>query len=168
MASSAIYVDEQQEMLAVSNLANLYTMTDQLFGVRGRKQVLESIHSIASTLSGADEIAIFEFDAARDRLIMVAVAGMETNGLNSIPLGTGLIGRSAADGEIYERFFDPDATLAGERYLRACIPLRMDRTLIGAVAIFDSSGKHFLQPPLNREWVEIFATHAATAMHWTS
>jgi len=152
----------------VSNLANLYSMTDQLFGVRGRKQVLESIHSIASTLSGSDEIAIFELDPGRQRLILVAIAGMEADHLKSIPLGTGLIGRSAARGVIYERFFDPAATLAGERYLRASIPLMMDSILIGAIAIFDSSGKSFLQPPLNREWIEIFATHAATAMHWTS
>jgi len=168
MASNATLLDEQQEMLAVSNLANLYAMTDQLFGVRGRKQVLETIHSIASTLSGSDEIAIFELDPARKRLNLVAIAGIEPTGLKSIPLGIGLIGRSAADGEMYERFFDAGATLDGERHLRACIPLKMGRTLIGAIAVFDSKGKYFLQPPLNREWIEVFATHAATAMHWTS
>ena len=81
----------------MSNLANLYTMTDQLFGVRGRKQVLESIHSIASTLTGSDEIAIFELDPARDRLVMVAVAGIEGSELKTVPMGIVLIGRSAAE-----------------------------------------------------------------------
>ena len=168
MASNAIFLDEQQEMIAVSNLANLYTLTDKLFGMRGRKQVLETIHMIASTLTGADEIAIFELDPGRKQLILLTAAGIDANDLRSIPMGIGLIGRAAELGEIYERFFDPDATLDGERHLRACIPLKMDRTLIGAVAIFDSKGKYFTRPPLDREWIEIFATHAATAMHWTS
>ena len=168
MASNATLIDEQQEMIAVSNLANLYTLTDKLFGVRGRKQVLETIHTIASTLTGSDEIAIFELDPSGKWLTLLAAAGVDANNLRSIPLGIGLIGRSSADGEIYERFFDPDATLDGERHLRACIPLKMGRTLIGAIAVFDSKGLYFLRPPMDRDWIEIFAVHAATALHWTS
>ena len=168
MASTARFIDEQQEMIAVSNLANLYSLTDKLFGTRGRKQVLESIHSIASTLTGSDEIAIFEVDPARTGLTLLAAAGIEAKDLRSIPMNVGLIGRAATSGEIYERFFDLDATLPAERTLQACIPLKMDRTVIGLVAIFDSKGTSFLRDPLNRDWIRVFATHAAAAMYWTS
>ena len=168
MASTATFIDEQQEMLAVSNLANLYTLTDKLFGTRGRLPVVEAIHSIATTLTGSDEIAIFEVEPSRTRLTLIAASGIETTGLKSLLMGIGLIGRSAANGEVYERFFDPDATLDGERHLRACIPLKMGKTVIGVVAIFDSKGRYFTQPALNRDWIDVFATHAALALHWTS
>ena len=167
MGSAATMIDEQQEMLAVSNLANLCFLTDKLYGPRGRQRVVEAIESIAMSLSGSDEVAVFEVDRARMRLVLIAASGVDADNLRSIPLGKGLIGRAAAQGTIYERFLEPETSLAGERHLRACIPLNLEHTTVGVVAIFDQHGHYFMQPPLNREWIDVFSSHAASALYWT-
>lgn len=167
MGSTATLIDEQQEMLAVSNLANLCFLTDKLYGPRGRQRVVEAIESIAMSLSGSDEVAVFEVDHTRTRLVLIAASGIEADDLRSIPIGEGLIGRAAAKGTVYERFFEPDGSIAGERHLRACIPLNLDHTTVGVVAIFDQHGHYLVQPPLNREWIDVFSTHAASALYWT-
>jgi len=153
-----VAINEQQEIFAFSNLASLS---------RSRQRVLDEIEAIAMSLSGSDEVAVFEVDRTRTRLDLVAASGIDADDLHSIPMGAGVIGRAAANGTLYERFFEPEASLEGERHLRACIPLKMDRTTIGVVAIFDHHGHYLVQPPLNREWLEVFAPHAAAALHWT-
>ena len=167
MGSRATLLDESTEMSRVSSLGYLYALTSQLHGMRGRRRVVQTIQSIAMELSGSDEVAIFEVDSTRTRLNLVTASGIDATGLASLPMGIGLIGRAVDSGEMYERFCDPDASLAGERHLRACIPLTMDRTPIGAIAIFDRHGHYLVQEPLNRDWIEIFAKHAASALYWT-
>jgi GAF domain-containing protein len=151
----------------ISTLANLHALTDKLHGTRGRLRVLQTIQSIAMGLSGSDEVAVFEVDPAGGHLVLVSASGIDASELKSIPMGIGLIGRAVDSGELYERFCDPDASLNGERHLRACVPLKMDRTPIGAIAIFDGHGHYLIQEPLNREWIDIFANHAASALYWT-
>ena len=155
------------ETTRISTLANLHALTDKLHGTRGRMRVLQTIQSIAMGISGSDEVAVFEVDPTADSLVLVSASGIDASELKSIPMGIGLIGGVVESGELYERFCDPDASPNGERHLRACIPLKMDRTPIGAIAIFDRHGHYLVQEPLNREWIEIFAKHAASALYWT-
>jgi hypothetical protein len=150
-----------------SKLDALHNATDALHGTFDRLHVLQTIEKIAMSLGDCDEVAVFELDQSGKRLVLVASSGIEAKGFGSIPLGVGLIGGAAESGEFYERFCEPDAVLVSERHLRICIPLMMDRTAVGAIAIFDCSGKDLVHEPVDRELFEIFARHAASALYWS-
>ena len=146
-------------------LAALHAATDLLHGTLDRELVLEIIRSITTAFSGSRAVAIFELDTKIDQLVPVSASGVDSDNLESIPLGIGLIGRSTLEGEMYERLWEPDAALVSERRLRACIPLMMDSTPIGAIAIFTDEMVH---KPLDRDLFTIFSRHAGSALYWTA
>jgi len=148
----------------IKTAAALHRATDLLHGTLDRALVLQLIRTISTALSGFRDVAIFELDTTRDHLVPVTTLGLEPEQLESIPLGIGLIGRSTQEGEFYERLWEPDAALASERRLRACIPLMMDSTPIGAIAIFADD---LVDQPLDRELFAIFSRHAGSALYWT-
>ena len=166
-ATLRLILDTISEASRISGLADLHALTDTLHGTRERGSILQTIQSIAKALCDSDEVAIFEVDARRARLVPVATSGIDADDFPAIPLGTGLIGRAVDAGEIFERLEEPEASLTCERHLRVCIPLRMDSTPVGAIAVFASHGHYLVQEPVNREWAAIFARHAASALYWT-
>jgi len=151
--------------LKMTALAALHAATDLLHGTLDRGLVLQIIRSITTAFSGSRDVAIFELDTNLDRLVPVSSSGLESDNLESIPLGIGLIGRATQEGEMYERLWEPDAALVSERRLRACIPLMMDSIPIGAIAIFTDKMVH---KPLDRELFTIFSRHAGSALYWTA
>ena len=85
-----------------------------------------------------------------------------------MPLGRGVIGRSARTGQIYLAGRDDDACRrAEEAALTACIPLHFDGRLLGAVAIFRLLPQKNGLVALDHELFELIATHAARALYCT-
>src|SRR5690242_12639159 len=98
--------------MPVMSLSEFYEFTTQLHGTRERHHILKTIEAIALGLSGSDEIAIFEVDPSRSQLELATASGIEGTDLGPIRIGTGLIGRAVESGELYERFEEPEASVA--------------------------------------------------------
>jgi hypothetical protein len=83
----------------VANLASLYVAVTSVHGALDRPSVLSSVQEIVTNLIGSEEMAIFETDAARGRLRLLASMGIEPGPYQDIALGEGAIGRAALTGE---------------------------------------------------------------------
>jgi hypothetical protein len=160
---SARYAEIEQQN---SNLANLYVASYRLHGTLDRKEVLAAIQEIIANLIGSEDAAIFEVDRERKTLGFVAGFGVEPERCPEVALGSGIIGRAAATGEIYVAGPESAAsTAAHERDLTACIPLSLDGTVTGAIAIFKLLPQKPGVEDIDRELFELLATHAATALY---
>ncbi len=149
-----------------ASLANLYVATYQLHEAVDREAVLSCIREVIANLIGCEEVAIFEMDGPRLRL--ATAFGVEPP-CDSIPLGEGAIGSAAQGGQIFVAAPDkPDPRSAAERDLSACVPLKVDGTVIGAVALFRLlPQKYDGFTELDWELLNLLATHGATALYCT-
>ena len=149
-----------------TNLANLYVASHQLNGTLERRRVLDSIQEIVINLIGSEEVAIFELDEQGKNLVLISSFGCQNKSLRSIPVGIGLIGRAMASGQTYLRdHTEPDAFLVAEENLTACVPVSLDNTPIGAIAIFRLLGQKAGLQPVDHELLDILGKHAATALY---
>jgi len=160
------YLTVEQEN---DSLANLYVSAYRLHGTLDPVEVLRAIQEIVVNLVGSEEFAIFERSQDGEALQLVAGLGVATAGLAHIPVGTGRIGGVVVSGEAFlaAETGGDGATdgLECERHLTACVPLRIDGEVTGAIAIFRLLEQ---KPGLERIDFEIFdllASQAATALH---
>ena len=163
--SSRYAAVEQQN----SNLANLYVASYRLHGTLDRAEVIAAIQEIIANLVGSEEAALFEIDPDKQALELVASFGVDRDECPSIPLGSGLIGLTARTGEIL--VVDP-AQVSGavglESRLTACVPLKLDGTVTGVVAIFGLLPQKGGIEDLDRELFDLLATQAAFALYCTA
>lgn len=153
-----------------SNLANLYVASYRLHATLDRKEVLSIIQEIIINLIGCEELGIFELDAPAAALALVASVGIDPARLQSIPLGAGPIGRAALTGEITLAGPPPKGGARGtpeETDLTACIPLKLDGQVTGAIALFRLLPQKPGLETLDHELFDLLATHAAMALHCT-
>ena len=151
-----------------ASLANLYVASFRLHSTLERQEVLGVIKEIVINLIGSEEIAIFELDPKKSVLSLVASCGIEPEEYQTIPLGTGCIGRAALTGEVYLRDGDSRSVeLPEEAYLTACIPLKLDGQVSGVIAIFRLLQQKPGIEALDHELFDLLATHAAVALHCT-
>ena len=153
-----------------SNIAHLFVAKGRLQGTRQRRDVLEAIHDIVSNLIGSQEAAIFESSENGRTLSLVGCFGIEPDPYRQIQFGEGHIGRCAQRGETYLATPSGAARRTGrERDLTACIPLKADGRVVGALALFRLlPHKAAGLTPLDHELLELLATHAASALNSTA
>jgi hypothetical protein len=153
-----------------SNLANLYVASYQLHGTLDQQDVFRIIQEIVANLVGCEEVAIFEADAAATALRLVASTGIERTRYELVARGHGLIGRAFETGEIWVTGDDDgaEAAVPGEPALSACIPLKLDGRVSGALALFRLLPQKTGIDGLDRELFALLATHAATALYCTA
>jgi len=158
------FVQVEQEN---SNLANLYVASYRLHGTVERREVLEILQEIATYLIGSEEIGIFEVDGADGHLALIASTGIDAAPFRRVPAGHGLIGRAAVLGETWVGADDASAERRPEEAeLSACIPLKLNGKVTGAIALFrllpqKTNGIE----SMDRELFELLATHAAVALY---
>ena len=147
-----------------SNLANLYVAGYRLHGTLDRREVIDTLQEIIANLIGSEEAGLYELNAAKQSLELVASFGLAPDARRSVPLASGRIGEAARSGEIFVA--EPGAEEAGG--LTACIPLKLDGTVTGAIAIHRLLPQKSGFEEVDRELFELLATHAATALYCTS
>lgn len=157
-----------------SNLVNLYVASYRLHGTLDRREVLEIIQEIIANLVGCEQLAILEINPERTALVLGAAFGIDPGPYQTIPLGSGLIGRTAETGETFIAEWPPAPggrveRPASEAELTACVPLKLNDRVTGALALFrllpqKTSG---LQA-VDRELFDLLATHAANALYCTA
>ena len=160
---SARYAEVEQEN---SNLANLYVASYRLHGTVERQEVLGVIQEIVANLIGSEEVAVYELNAEAAALSLVGSFGIEPERHRTVPTGAGLIGGTVLSGETYVAAGDrPPDGLPQETDLTACIPLKLDGRVTGAIALFRLLPQKAGFQAVDRELFELLATHAATALY---
>lgn len=148
-----------------SNLASLYVASYQIHGSVDRDQVLVVIQEILANLVGSEETAIFEVEADGS-LVLVSHNSLAPEPWRRIARGEGLIGRAVETGETWI-VSDSDRPSGRESALTACIPLKLEGRVTGAIAIFRLLPQKKALEAVDRELFDLLATHAAMAMYCT-
>jgi len=151
-----IEVEEQN-----TKLANLYVASYQLNGTLDRTRVVEAIQEIVINLIGCEELGIWELDPNRGALILAGSFGIDPHAWNNIPLGSGVVGTAATTGE---RFVSDGADSTDPV---ACIPLKLDERVVGAIGIFSLLQQKRGLEPIDFELFDLLASHAASALFCT-
>jgi hypothetical protein len=157
------YVDVE---LQNANVANLYVASFRLHGTLKRDEVLAAMTEIVINLIGSEELAIYEMSDDGKHLSLVSSFGLRQETLREVSVGRGVIGQCAESGETYVRGADEGIEPEGaERTLTACVPLKVDGRVTGAVAIFRLLGHKRSLEDVDRELFALLGTQAATALY---
>ena len=146
-----------------NNLANLYVASYQLHSTLEVAEVLRIVTEIVINLVGADTFAIYLLDEGRQELRAVAAEGIELAQLPACRVGEGRLGGAVREGAIH--CFDPAPTRRRDpEQPLACIPLRIDGQVIGAIALLGLLPQKQGFSALDQELFHVLAGHAATAI----
>ncbi len=119
-----------------ARLSRFYVATQRLLDAQSSEELFEIIHEIVASLIGCEEFGIFRLDQ-HGSLSLVSSCGIDTEKLQRIPLGSSLIGMISLKGEPYLGGGpSPGYRLPQESDLSACIPLKRNGQLFGAIGIF--------------------------------
>ena len=131
-------------------LGRLHATSTRLVQAVAQGQVFEAIGQIVGDLIGSEQVAIFQYCATDQSFHPVWSTGVGEDILRQLALGVGLVGRGAHEGASQFRDRGPAAPLlACEENLTVCVPLKLDREVIGVIVIFG------LLPQKNGlEWVD--------------
>lgn len=98
--------------------------------------VYEAMGEIIGNLIGSEEVAIFQHRSMDQTFFLVWSTGIEKETLHQFGLGAGLIGRAAHEGTSqFSNRRPATPPLPHEANLTACIPLKLDREVIGVIVI---------------------------------
>lgn len=149
-----------------NNLANLYVASYQLHSTLDRGEVLAAIKEIVINLIGSEELAIYELGADGASLRLVGSFGVDPVAYATVPLGSGIIGRTAVSGEIYlpAKGADP-ARAPREANLTVCVPLKLAGEVYGALAVFRLLSQKSGLEAIDYELFDLLAAHAGTALY---
>jgi hypothetical protein len=157
------YVEVERQS---SNLASLYVASLQLHASLERRRVLETIQEIVAGLIGCEELAVYVLKRQAAGLERIAAFGMDGRSLATVPVGSGVIGRATSSGERYVRRGGPDpATSPEESELTACIPLKVDGVVTGAIALYRLLSHKLDFEEADFELFDLLSTEAGTALH---
>ncbi len=149
-----------------ADLANLYVSSYQLHGTLDREAVLTAVKEIVINLIGCEELAVFEVSEDGSALELVTSVGIDGKNFRRLSLQSHPIGMLVATGDLYLAGRSP--VPAGPPPLVACVPLKLDGRLTGALVLFRLlSHKEGLQD-LDYELFDLLGTHAATALYCTA
>jgi GAF domain-containing protein len=156
-----------QEIAAIeqrsTNLANLYVSSYQLHGTLDREAVLTTIKEIIINLVGSEELGVFELTDG-GRLSLVTSFGLDVDRFRHLD-NTHPIGRLAFAGETYLASQSPRP--GDLPPLVACIPLKLDGRVTGAIVVFSLLAHKSELQELDFELFDLLGTHAATALYCT-
>jgi GAF domain-containing protein len=149
-----------------ANLANLYVASYQLHGTLDREAVLNTIREIVINLVGCEELAVFEMTDDGLALNLVTSFGVDETRFARLSVVEHPIGRLALNGETY--IHGQSEAPADRVNLVACVPLKLDGRVTGAIALFSLLGHKPGLQEADFELFDLLGTHAATALYCTS
>ena len=152
-----------------NDLTNLYVASYRLHGTMDRQEVIDTIQEIVVNLVGCEEHGIFEIAPGGRDLSLVASTGIDSDAYRTVPIGEGPIGQAVSAGETFVATREPGNAEAPEKglTLTACIPLKLEGRVTGAIALFRLLPQKASLAEVDHELFELLATHAATALHCT-
>lgn len=152
-----------------NDLMNLYVASYRLHGTVDREEVIGVIQEIVANLVGCEECGIFELSPESNELKLLSSVGIDATAYETVRLGEGVIGRVALEGESYVADLEAvDPSASGTQALTACIPLKLNGRVTGAIALFRLLPQKPALESADHEMFDLLATHAATALYCTS
>lgn len=150
-----------------TTLSTLYVACQRLHSGLNWSEVLSTTREIIANLVGCEEYVLFTL--ARDgSLRRVDSFGVEPEAYETVLPGHGLIGRCVETGESYiAGESDMSAAAPIDRNLSACIPLKRNTAVSGAIALFRLLPQKIELQPLDRELFRLLETHLATALYFS-
>ena len=162
---SAQYLAVEQQNF---NLLNLYVASYRLHGTLQRSEVLDTVREIVANLIGCEEMAVFLRGPGTQALHLVAATGIDQTRFRTVRLGKGIIGGVALSGRAFLAGEPGGAAAEGnESDLTACVPLKVEESVTGAIAIFRLLRQKVALEAIDRDLLELLGTHAAMALYCT-
>jgi len=157
-ADRYIEIEEQN-----NNLANLYVASYQLHSTLDFKEVVRIVQEIVINLIGAEVFHVLIVSEKTGQLEVEASEG-QTPARTSIPIGDGLIGGAARDGENY--FAESVARTEPSPFEEpiAVIPLKIKESTIGVISLNKLLVQKTQFTTMDFELFTLLAGHAATAI----
>lgn len=149
-----------------NSLASLYTATYSLHGTLDHEELIRVIKEIIANLIGSEEMGIFLYAPDTRELELIGSLGLDTATFASIPADSGFIGESIRRGRTVICEDTPDVERSPyEEYLTASIPLCVDGTVHGAIAVFRLLQHKRGIEALDRELFDLLGCQAAVALY---
>lgn len=150
-----------------ATLTTLYVACQRLHSTLNWSEVLQTVREIIANLVGCEEYVLFNL-GDDGWLRRVDSFGVATELYEKVLPGHGLIGRSLETGETYlAGESDGSAATLMDANLTACVPLKRNGVVTGAIALFRLLPQKFELQPLDRELFRLLETHLATALYCT-
>lgn len=148
-----------------SVLTTLYVAFQRLHSSLDRAEVLLTLREVLANLVGCEEYALFSL-AADGSLRSVDSVGVDPHVREEAAADGGLIRRTVETGQAYQvDASDGSASTGRGAPLTACIPLKRQGTVAGALALFRLLPQKSGLQELDRELFEIFETHLARVLY---
>ncbi len=148
-----------------NNLTNLYIASSRLHSTLDREETLEIIKEVVINFVGAEKFAVFLYSKASNRLCYETGEGFEeTESVPEIPLGQGVLGKTAASKENY--FYDGALSEGSDDPLApiVAIPLIIQEQMIGLLAIYRLFIQKEQLESIDYQLFSMLGEHAATAL----
>ncbi len=148
-----------------NNLTNLYIASSRLHSTLDREETLEIIKEVVINFVGAEKFAVFLFDKSSEQLHFETGEGFaENESFPDIPLGEGVLGKTAADTENY--FYTGSISEGSDDLLApiVAIPLMIDGQIIGLLAIYRLFIQKEQLESIDYQLFSMLGEHAASAL----
>jgi hypothetical protein len=165
--------DDQQRLLERyvgledrnSTLTTLYVACQRLHSSLDRAEILLTVREIIANLVGCEEYVLFSL-APDGWLHRVDSAGVDPKAYERVLPGHGLIGRTVETGEAFLiEEGDRSAAPQIEANLTACIPLKRNDVVTGAIALFRLLPQKLELQELDRELFWLLEAHLDAALY---
>jgi hypothetical protein len=157
---SAQYAEVESEL---AHFANLYVATSQLHTALSVRGVLRALKELLAQLLGAAAFAVYFLSDEGTELVALTSEGVESSDVARLPVNKGAIGRAFADGEVSFRV-EGELTDASIDDPVVVIPLHMDGSIIGVIAIFGTLPQKTEFLYIDRELFKLLGAQAAPAL----
>ena len=148
-----------------ATLTTLYVACQRLHSSLEGADVLLMVREIIGNLIGCEQYVLFA-QGPNGELQQADSFGLEPAFCEQLWAGRGLIGHAVETGETYVRGESNGVAAAeGEAELTACIPLKRDGTVTGAIALFRLLPQKFELVEPDRELFRLLETHLAIALY---
>jgi hypothetical protein len=149
-----------------AELVSLYAAVERLHAAPDRSEVLAAIQEIVVNVVGSEELALFELTPDGNRLAPTHAFGVDTDTLGEIAMGSGAVGRAAAEGRSWIAGERAAPASPAEPHVTACVPLKVGDRVTGALVIYSLLGHKPALTSFDRELFALLERHAALALHF--
>jgi len=147
----------------IAELTPAHVVAQRLHASLDRKQVILALEEIVAGLVGCEQLAVFELVGAPEVLTLVAAVGVPGESNDSTYPGAARIAHGVASGETW--LAPAGAADSGdEPPLSACIPLKVDGRVTGALALYRMLDHRGALEPADLPLLEMLSTHAGIAL----
>jgi hypothetical protein len=147
----------------LSNLANLYVATTQLYSAHTVRGLLRTLKELLGQFLGGAAFAVYLASDDRKELLAIASEGVNRAEIARLSTTAQRVGETFSKGEL---FFDREADTSKGTLERpaAVIPLKLDDIIIGVIVIFATLTQKTEFGRVDSELFKLLGDHAAPAL----